>query len=420
MTQATRQAITLHGLNTRLEDAALASLSDKRGRQGRRLSFKALMLALMYGLATASRSLREVEELTSSLTRRVRRASGIGQRISDTKLRDTLLQLDAEQVRVALHRQIKAEHRRGQLRRDGLPISLLAIDGKGLGKLNDWGHPNIQKVEPSQGLPYGLARAHRAVLVSSQAAVCVDTRPIPGDTNEIGAMPGYIEELHETYGRTTLFDTIIADAGNTSEGVARRLAELNYGYILAIKENHGELHLEAQRQLTNAKVQHEFSSQERGQQITYRLYRHRLDTGYLNWTHARQVVRVERLVNGEEQCSEGNRFYVSNLPWNRLSEQQWLKSIRAYWRIENNSNWTADAFWREDAKRTPWTTDPEAVYVMAALRMLAINIVAVMRAGSRQPGMLQGKLPWHIALRHMVTQLTAQADTGPDVDIACV
>jgi hypothetical protein len=103
-----------------------------------------------------------------------------------------------------------------------------------------------------------------------------------------------------------------------------------------------------------------------------------------------------------------------------LSERQWLKSIRAYWRIENNSNWTADAFWSEDAKRTPWTTDPEAVYVMAALRMLAINIVAVMRAGSHQPGVPQGKLPWHLALRHMVAQLTAQADTGLEADIVCV
>lgn len=420
MTQATRQAITRHGLGLRLEDAGLDRLSDGRGRRGRRLPFKALILSLMYGLVTAARSLREVEELTSRLPRRVRRSSGIRSRISDTKLRDTLLQLDAAQTRAALHRQVKAEHRRGQLRSKDLPIGLLAIDGKGLGKLDDWGHPHVQKVAPSQGLPYGLARVHRAILVSSPAAVCVDTRPIPGDTNEIGAMPGVIKELHQVYGRTGLFDAVIADAGNTSLGVAQQIAELDYGYILAIKENHGEIHLEALRRLANAKPRLEVTSQERGHRVTYRLYRHRLDTGYLGWTHTRQLVRIERRVDGAAECSEGNRFFVSNLPFNRLTDRQWLKAVRAHWRVENNSNWTADVFWREDAKRTPWTTNPEAVYVLAALRMLAINIIAVMRAISRQPGVPQGKLPWNVALRRMVTELTARADTGLDAGFAGV
>ena len=135
MTQATRQAITLHGLITRLTDAGFDKLPDVRSSQGRRIPFRALLLSLMLGLATASRSLREVEHLTGRLTRRVRRASGIAKRVSDTKLRDTLLRLNAQDAREALHRQVKAEHRRGQLRPDGLPISLLAIDGKGLAKI---------------------------------------------------------------------------------------------------------------------------------------------------------------------------------------------------------------------------------------------------------------------------------------------
>lgn len=411
MTQATRQAITLHGLAVRLGDADVNALSDKRQARGRRLQFGALMAALMYGLVTACRSLAAVEDLTSRLSRKLRRASGIRQRISDTKLRDTLLQLDASQARAALHRQVKAEHRRGQLRSDGLPIRLVAIDGKGLAKLGDWSHRHVQKVQPSHGLPYGLARAHRAILVSSRAAVCLDTRPIPGDTNEIGAMPGLLDELHEIYGRTELFDTVIADAGNTSLAVASQLADHHYGYILALKENHGEIHLEAERTLGRATARLEVTTQERGARITYRLYRHRLDKGYLSWTHARQLVRVERLVEGTRLCSEGNRFFVSNLAWNRLTDRQWLKAVRAYWRCENDSHWTADVFWHEDAKRTPWTTDAEAVYVMAALRMIAINIVAVMRAMVRHPVYAQGDLPWQFAIKRMDAELTAVTES---------
>lgn len=227
-------------------------------------------------------------------------------------------------------------------------------------------------------------------------------------------MPSFIRELHETYGRTMLFDTVAADAGNTSQGVATALHDLAYGYILAIKQNHGEIYLEAQRTLSRGTARQEITKREHGALVTYRIYRHRLDGGYLTWKHARQLVRIERIVEGNDKRSEGNRYFVSNLPWNRLNDLQWLKAIRAYWRCENNSNWTADVFWREDAKRTPWTTNAEAIYALAALRMLAINIVAVMRAMVLHPAYPPGKLPWKLAIRRMLVELSAQVETEPD------
>jgi len=106
-----------------------------------------------------------------------------------------------------------------------------------------------------------------------------------------------------------------------------------------------------------------------------------------------------------QSSDEGNRYFVSNLPFNRLNDRQWLKALRAYWRVENESNWVADVFWHEDARRTPWTTTPEAIYVMSALRMLAMNIVSALRAMCRQPGLPPSKLPWKIALRDVLMQL---------------
>ena len=99
MTQAKRQAVTLHGLATRLSDAQLLKMQDTRSRRGRRLPFEALLLSLMFGMVTACRSLQAVEAMTARLPRRVRRASRIFRRISDTSLRDTLLRLDARQAR---------------------------------------------------------------------------------------------------------------------------------------------------------------------------------------------------------------------------------------------------------------------------------------------------------------------------------
>lgn len=257
------------------------------------------------------------------------------------------------------------------------------------------------------------------MLVSSGPAVCIDDRPIPGDTNEIGAMPALLKELHQIYGRTGLFDTLITDAGNASQAVARWSDEQLYGYILAIKENHGEIHIEAKRALNSTMLRIGVRSRERGANITYRLYRKPI-AGYLSWTHARQLVRVERLVEGADGSSQGNRYFISNLPFNRLNDRQWLKAVRAYWRVENEGNWVADVFWREDARRTPWTTAPEAIYVMSALRMLAINIVSVLRAMSRQPGLPHGKLPWQIALGDVLLQLTAPIATGLDAAYARV
>ena len=57
----------------------------------------------MIGCLAAARSLREVEALTASLHGSVRRQTQVKQRISDTKLRDTLMQVDVAQARHALH-----------------------------------------------------------------------------------------------------------------------------------------------------------------------------------------------------------------------------------------------------------------------------------------------------------------------------
>jgi hypothetical protein len=109
--------------------------------------------------------------------------------------------------------------------------------------------------------------------------------------------------------------------------------------------------------------------------------------GYLEWTHARQLIRVERVVTnpetGEAEC-KGNRFFVTNLVRGKLKPEGWLTLCRVHWRCENEGHWTSDVFWNEDARRTPWTTKPEAVFALAALRMIAQNILAVFRSMTRR------------------------------------
>ena len=394
MRQQNRQPVTQKSVFRRLRDAQLDRLSDKRSRRGRRYPYLALIHGLMIGCLSAARSLREVEALTASLDRAVRRWTQVKQRISDTKLYDTLNQLEVDETRQALHRQVKAEHRRGTLKPDRFPFGVVAIDGKGLGKLDRWDHPDIMRVHHEGQPPYGLARVHRAHLVSAKSAVCLDQYPIPGDSNEMGSICQATQELIETYGRTDLFEVITVDAGNASVAHADLIHGHHLGYAFAIKENCGDIYQEALRQLahrTPDEAECRQTRREKGARVTHRLWRAPI-RGFLRWSHARQLVRVQRVVeepNGS--VSEGNRYFVTNLLTGRLNASGWLTLVRMHWRVENNGHWSIDVVWKEDARRTPWITNPQAVYALATLRMIAFNILAMLRSMTRHAW--ESKLP---------------------------
>lgn len=408
MRQLNRRAVTSKAIFRRLGDARLDLLTDRRDRRGRRYPHIALVYALALGCVAASRSLRQVEELTSGLHPRVRRRTRIVRRISDTKLRDALHALDAGELRAALHRQVKAEHRRGNLKPTRLPIGLVAIDGKGLGKLDSWGHPDVQGVFPEGRLPYGLARVHRAHLVSPQATVCIDQRPLPGDSNEIGAVCDFTSELLAAYRQADLFEAVIADAGNCSLSHGGLLHDNDLGYILALKEPSGDIYQEALRclaALTPEQADCQQTRREKGRHVTHRLWRVSLPAGFLQCEHARQLIRIQRVTDKAGSTTEGDRYFVTNLPRGRLKSEQWLSAIRLYWRCENNGHWTADVVWREDATRTPWTRQPAVIYALALLRMLALNILAIMRAMTRREHCSKPP-PWQ-SLTHAVQSTLA-------------
>lgn len=410
-----RKAITQTAVVRRIQDSALAQLPERRDRRGRRHRFGSLLTALMLGMMTASGSLRAVEALTHSLSRSIRKKSGIRGRISDSTLRKTLLSLNWREMRACLVRQVNEEHRRGQLKPVGVAFGVVAIDGKAIGTLSQFAHPDIQRAEHEGRVPYGLARVQRAHLISSAANICIDQRPIPGDTNEIGAMGDVLRELIGHYGHTSLFELIMADAGSSSAAVARQIAREQLGYMLRLKSNHGSIFEEARRQFEQRGApKFEMTCHERGCHITYRLWRLELEGGWMNWESARQVIRVERITTKTDgtRVREGVRMWVTNLHCGRLATPgAWLELTRRYWRCENEGHWTSDELFGEDARRTPWTQDPEAVYVMSFLRMIAQNILAVLRQMVRQ-GWTQGLKPWREVVLDIELMLRQPVDVA--------
>ncbi len=318
-----------------------------------------------------------------------------------------------------------------------LPVATAAIDGKNVATLH-WHDlcrvleldpntakpqqvkkllkkefPNVQLCIPREGKPYALARVHTVTLVSSPAANCIYQRPIEGRTNEIGALPALLKELRVAYGRTEIISMLTTDAGNTSLGTATLIVEnLGWDYFSQMKSEHGELHKEAVRLLSRRRestADDSYVDTQNGDVVTYHLWREELsEHGWLNWTHARQLVRVQRVAEHPTTGHKtiGNRYYVTSKTASVLQPTDALNISRGHWRCEEETHWTTDVVLQEDRRRLAWSRHPHGVFVVSVLRMMALNILAVARKLSRL-GYSKDTPTWHQVAEHFLLVLCA-------------
>ena len=339
-----------------------------------------VLAALLTAMVTLARSLRDVEQRTLQVSQHENAWQGLRERIADNTFGKILPRLDGKNV-ATLH-----WHDLCRV----LDLDPTTARPARVKKLLAKRFPHVQMCIPTEGEPYALARVHTVTLISSQAACCVFQRPIEGRTNEIGAMPDLLRALRKAYGRTGLLDLLTTDAGNTSLGVATLIVdELEWDYFSQIKVEHGDLYTEAVRALAGLHVQNAEASYvdtQNGQVVTYHVWRTDLSiAGWLGWTHARQLVRVQRVAEDPKTGNKtvGNRYYVSSKSTTALSSNDALKISRGHWRCEDETHWTADAILQEDRRRLAWSRHPNGVFVVAVLRMMALNILAVARKLSR-------------------------------------
>ncbi len=408
-----RQAATSKGLVRRVSDARFEQVDDPRVEGKETYPLDTLLAAMVVAMVTRARSLRQVEERTAQVVQKHESWMGLNERIADNTFSKVLPRLRVEDLVACGHAAVKAEHRRGNLKPTVLPIATIAIDGKNVATLR-WHdlcqvlrldpkqaspeqvksllaqrYPAVQFCAPEHGQPYALARVHTVTLISSDAAVGIHQRATLGHTNEIGSMPELLEELHDAYGRTNLFRMLTADAGNTSLKVAGLIRDYGWDYFLQIKSGHGDLYAEAVRALGSlpiAEADRSTCDQQNGKTITYHVWRHDLtEQGWLDWAHARQLVRVQRVAEDPHtgEVTTGNRYYVASRGPARLGPATCLKISRAHWRCEDETHWTKDAILQEDRRRLAWSRHPNGVFIVSLLRMIALNILAVARKLSR-------------------------------------
>jgi hypothetical protein len=425
-----RQAATSKGFDKRLRDVHFERVKDDRYAPNVRHELDTMLNLLVTAMATMAKSLRHAEQRTEQILKKHGPWQGLYKRIADNTFGKVIRWVSVSSLVERLQGLIKAEHRRGNLKPTVLRISTAAIDGKNVATLH-WRtlcqeldlepqaakpkqvkrllkkrFPNLQFCQPKVGEPYALARVHTVTLISSLAACCIHERPIPGSTNEIGAMPGLLKELHQAYGRCGLIEMLTTDAGNTSLKTATMTVNrLRLGYFAQMKSEHGDVYAEAERALGSRSAKQSdlhYTDTQNGKVATYHIWHEDLgDEGWLNWTHARQFVRVQRvaedLVTGDKTL--GNRSKT-------VPPEQALTISRAHWRCEEETHWTSDAMLLEDQRRLAWSRHPNGVFVASVLRKIALVILAVARKLSRF-GYTRETPSWRQVAEHFALTLCA-------------
>ena len=379
-------------LRQRREALRFDAVPEFRRRRGRRWSLSAVLSTAVLSLMLLARSLRQAERLSRDLAD-ARRVKGLRRRLPDSTLGDVMARVAPGALRRHLYAQMLAEHRRKALEPTVLPIRAIAVDGKNVATLRRRVNRDCQRQDnPGQPTSW-LYRVVNATLISAAAAVCLDQRPIPAATNDMGIFRAFYADLKRAYGRAGLFELVSTDAGFTSEANARLLDEDGCAYWMALKQNQPELWTEARRVLI-AQTEREAPEAQTGWEldssrgwIRRELWRTGPIARWGAWTHLRQVVLVrvwqsagrphaKEPVYGPPQILE-ERLHVTNLVHGRLDGDQLLALDRAHWRIENNLHGALDIQWQEDHGR--WVRRGRGLPVSALLRVLAYNLLELLR-----------------------------------------
>lgn len=374
-------------LRVRLPELDLEGVPDPRAREGR-WSLAQILRAALVGMMAGCRSLAETEELTESLSTTARRMLRLPRRLADTTMRDVLCRVSLDGLRAVLHRAVRAAWRRKALEPMGLPIGVVALDGK-VTALPTLNHPLIQNQLPEVGLPYGLARTVTCALVSAVGRPCIDAIPIPATTNEMGHFQTAFQSLLETYG--ALFQMVTYDAGALSEANGAAVVAAGKDYLFTLKNEHRTMLKLATEILDPHEVAAQSSDVLDDQTTVFRslsLLPVDPSWGYgagkgpeeSVWRHARTFLRLESVKRRAGVVVENEvRYFVSSRAPQGLTAGEWLYVVRAHWGVENNNHHTLDTAFAEDHR--PWIeADANGMLAMLLLRRIAYTLLTLFRA----------------------------------------
>lgn len=373
-------------LRARLPEVSLEEVPDPRAREGR-WSLAQILRATLVGLMAGCQSLSEAEALTADLAPPMRRRLGLPRRLSDTTARDALCRVPLEGLRAALHRLVRAAWRRKALQPVGLPVSVLALDGKSTA-LPTLNHPLVQNHIEGQAVPFGLVRTVTCSLVSAAGRPCIDAIPIPAGTNEVAWFRTAFGSVIETYG--SLFDVVTYDAGGFSRANADAVVAAGKHYLFALKDEHRAMcKLALELLAVETVIDRTEDVLDNGTTVVRSLKLLRADPSWSYgdgktpeesvWPHAKAFLAVEYVkVQRGVIVEQDERTFVSSYDPKRLTPAQWLRLVRSHWGVESGHH-TLDTAFAEDDR--PWIeADPHGMLAVLLLRRIAYTLLALYRA----------------------------------------
>lgn len=224
----------------------------------------------------------------------------------------------------------------------------------------------------------GASGTHLLGALSHRLSLFMTQIGIEDHTNEIGAMPEFLNQL-VVEGRVITMDALL-----TQRNIVQSIIDKEGDYVMIAKGNQPKLH--ADLQLLFADPDAESYFQERVTTIDKghgRIERRTIRTSLelndcLDWPGVQQVFRLDRMRTFHKtgEIQKDTVYGITSLTRDKCPASRLLQLVREHWFIENRAHWVRDVTFGEDLSQVRNGTLPQ---MMSALRNCVINLIRLRR-----------------------------------------
>lgn len=213
----------------------------------------------------------------------------------------------------------------------------------------------------------------------NEEKICIGEEKVQDKSNEITAIPKLLDKL-DISGNTVTIDAI----GCQTE-IAEKIIENNADYILAVKQNQGNLHEEVKESFKHFGVKNKNSEDSRiNETWEYDHGRYEIRTcSILNakdvlyeellskWKNLSTIIEVisERTINNV--TSTETRFYISSKT--NENAEYYNRITRGHWGIENQLHWHLDVTFNEDKCRARKGHSAENLNILRKIALYKVS-----------------------------------------------
>ena len=222
-----------------------------------------------------------------------------------------------------------------------------------------------------RGSRHNGSALHLMSAFATEARLVLAQQPVAGKTNEITALPELMKQIDLRGALLTI------DAIGCQKTVAEQIIQAKADYVLALKQNHPTLLEDASLWIDDQTRQGRVPVLQTLDKDHGRLETRRYSlSSELDWLVSRQdwrglaaIGRVESIRQvGRQPATTDVRYFLCSI----TDLQQFARSVRNHWAIENQQHWVLDVQFNEDGNRS---RKDHSASNLAAIRRAALNLM---------------------------------------------